>query len=170
MWPTASAIETYISTAKRKALDANLSPLDFGPALAAATRLATAAQKAHQRQSVPSGDLARINLRYARQNRRSSPRPACPTAPWYRHTIYAPGEFTGYAAVVIPGVNEAIDARTRNSPRSSWPFSPGLSTAPQVPWTQCNESELFVKSSHMTKVYASLRTNALLFTDTVHVM
>jgi len=24
--------------------------------------------------------------------------------------VYAPGEFTGYAAVVIPGVNEGIDA------------------------------------------------------------
>jgi N-acetylated-alpha-linked acidic dipeptidase len=34
-----------------------------------------------------------------------------PGRPWYRHTIYAPGELTGYAAVVIPGVNEAIDAR-----------------------------------------------------------
>jgi N-acetylated-alpha-linked acidic dipeptidase len=34
-----------------------------------------------------------------------------PRRPWYRHTIYAPGEYTGYAAVVIPGVNEGIDAK-----------------------------------------------------------
>ena len=34
-----------------------------------------------------------------------------PNRPWYKHTIYAPGEYTGYAAVVIPGVNEAIDAK-----------------------------------------------------------
>jgi N-acetylated-alpha-linked acidic dipeptidase len=33
-----------------------------------------------------------------------------PKRPWFRHAIYAPGEYTGYAAVVIPGVNEAIDA------------------------------------------------------------
>jgi N-acetylated-alpha-linked acidic dipeptidase len=33
-----------------------------------------------------------------------------PNRPWYRHAIYAPGQYTGYAAVVIPGVNEAIDA------------------------------------------------------------
>jgi N-acetylated-alpha-linked acidic dipeptidase len=32
-----------------------------------------------------------------------------PNRPWYRHAIYAPGQYTGYAAVVIPGVNEAID-------------------------------------------------------------
>jgi len=33
-----------------------------------------------------------------------------PNRPWYRHIIYAPGEVTGYSAVEIPGVNEAIDA------------------------------------------------------------
>jgi N-acetylated-alpha-linked acidic dipeptidase len=32
-----------------------------------------------------------------------------PHRPWFRHPIYAPGEYTGYAAVVIPGVNEALD-------------------------------------------------------------
>ncbi len=32
-----------------------------------------------------------------------------PDRPWYKHSIYAPGEHTGYAAVVIPGVNEAIE-------------------------------------------------------------
>jgi N-acetylated-alpha-linked acidic dipeptidase len=34
-----------------------------------------------------------------------------PNRSWYKHTIYAPGEYTGYAAVVIPGVNEAIEAK-----------------------------------------------------------
>ena len=33
-----------------------------------------------------------------------------PDRPWFKHSIYAPGKYTGYAAVVIPGVNEAIDA------------------------------------------------------------
>ncbi len=33
-----------------------------------------------------------------------------PRRPWYKHTIYAPGEYTGYAAVVIPGVSEGIEA------------------------------------------------------------
>ncbi len=40
-----------------------------------------------------------------------------PNRPWYKHTIYAPGEYTGYAAVVIPGVNEAIDAK--DGPRAA---------------------------------------------------
>ncbi len=34
-----------------------------------------------------------------------------PNRPWYHHAIYAPGQYTGYAAVVIPGVNEAIDSK-----------------------------------------------------------
>ena len=34
-----------------------------------------------------------------------------PDRPWFKHAIYAPGEYTGYAAVVIPGVNEAIDKK-----------------------------------------------------------
>ena len=34
-----------------------------------------------------------------------------PNRPWFRHSIYAPGQYTGYAAVVIPGVNEAIDSK-----------------------------------------------------------
>jgi N-acetylated-alpha-linked acidic dipeptidase len=28
---------------------------------------------------------------------------------WYKHTIYAPGTYAGYAAEVLPGVNEALD-------------------------------------------------------------
>jgi N-acetylated-alpha-linked acidic dipeptidase len=34
-----------------------------------------------------------------------------PNRPWFKHAIYAPGQYTGYAAVVIPGINEAIDAK-----------------------------------------------------------
>jgi N-acetylated-alpha-linked acidic dipeptidase len=33
-----------------------------------------------------------------------------PDRPWYRHTIYAPGLYTGYGVKTIPGVREAIDA------------------------------------------------------------
>ena len=40
-----------------------------------------------------------------------------PNRPWYKHTIFAPGEYTGYAAVVIPGVNEAIEAKDANRAR-----------------------------------------------------
>ncbi|HZD95000.1 MAG TPA: transferrin receptor-like dimerization domain-containing protein, partial [Candidatus Sulfotelmatobacter sp.] len=38
-------------------------------------------------------------------------REGLPNRPWFKHLIYAPGQYTGYAAVVIPGVNEAIDTK-----------------------------------------------------------
>ena len=38
-----------------------------------------------------------------------------PDRPWFRHAIYAPGKYTGYAAVVVPGVNEAVNRGDRGT-------------------------------------------------------
>jgi N-acetylated-alpha-linked acidic dipeptidase len=111
----AHAISAYIEAAKHKADDLSLGGLDFAPAEAAAARMGTAAQQVYAAEADPSGDqagdLAKLNLAL-RQTETALLTPAgLPNRPWYRHTIYAPGEYTGYAAVVIPGVNEAIEAR-----------------------------------------------------------
>jgi N-acetylated-alpha-linked acidic dipeptidase len=107
----AREIGSYLDAAKRKTADAGLSSLDFAPALAASARFATAADHVHHLQLAPSGDVAQLNLAL-RQVETALLAPAgLPNRPWYKHTIYAPGEFTGYAAVVIPGVNEAIEAK-----------------------------------------------------------
>ena len=107
----AREITSYIETAKRKAGDAGLGSLDFGPALAAVERLTAAANKAHAAQSAASGDLAKLNHQLREAETAFLSPEGLPNRPWYKHTIYAPGEFTGYSAVVIPGVNEAIDAK-----------------------------------------------------------
>jgi N-acetylated-alpha-linked acidic dipeptidase len=106
----AGAISSYIEAAKRKASDQGLS-LDFSAAQAAAARLSTAAEHAHGLQVAASGDLVRLNLALRQAETDLLSEPGLPNRPWFRHTIYAPGEFTGYAAVVIPGVNEALDAK-----------------------------------------------------------
>jgi N-acetylated-alpha-linked acidic dipeptidase len=107
----ARAISSYIEGAQHKAADIGISSIDFAPIQAAAIRFATAAQNARARQIAATGDLAKLNLAL-RQTETALIAPAgLPNRPWYRHTIFAPGEFTGYAAVVIPGVNEAIDAK-----------------------------------------------------------
>jgi N-acetylated-alpha-linked acidic dipeptidase len=36
--------------------------------------------------------------------------PGLPGRPWYRHRIYAPGRYTGYAVKTLPGVREAVEA------------------------------------------------------------
>jgi N-acetylated-alpha-linked acidic dipeptidase len=107
----ARSIESYISAARRKASDAGVGPLDFAAADAAAGRFAAAAQKAHERQIAAKGDLAKLNEALRQTETALVSEAGLPNRPWYRHVIYAPGEFTGYAAVVIPGVNEALDAK-----------------------------------------------------------
>ena len=104
-------ITEYLDAAKKKADDSKVSGLDFAPALAAAKRFTTAAEAVHKKQlSIPT-DPAAFNAQL-RQVEGDLVSPAgLPKRPWFKHTIYAPGEYTGYAAVVIPGVNEAIDAK-----------------------------------------------------------
>lgn len=34
-----------------------------------------------------------------------------PFRPWYRHSLYAPGRFTGYGAKTLPGIREAVEER-----------------------------------------------------------
>ena len=31
--------------------------------------------------------------------------------PWFKHTLYAPGSYTGYSAVLLPGIREAVERR-----------------------------------------------------------
>jgi N-acetylated-alpha-linked acidic dipeptidase len=107
----ARSISAYIDAAKRRASADRLGTLDFVPVEAAASRLTRAAQKIHSRQISPSGDLAQLNLILRQAETALLSDAGLPNRPWYRHTIYAPGEFTGYDVAVIPGVNEAIDAR-----------------------------------------------------------
>jgi N-acetylated-alpha-linked acidic dipeptidase len=99
----------YLDAAQKRATEQKLT-LDFTAALAAAKRFAAAGTAIRATQAAPPSDPTSLNqsLRAAEE---ALLNPAgLPKRSWYRHTIYAPGEFTGYAAVVIPGVNEAIEA------------------------------------------------------------
>jgi N-acetylated-alpha-linked acidic dipeptidase len=107
----AREITAYIEAAQHKAADAKLAGLDFAPAEAAAQRLTVAAQRAHDQEAAASGDLVKLNNALRGAETALLTDAGLPNRPWYKHTIYAPGEYTGYLAVVIPGVNEAIDAK-----------------------------------------------------------
>ena len=99
----------YLKAAQRRATTQNLK-LDFTAAQSAAQRFAAAGIAVRDTQTNPPADAAALNhaLRAAEQALLNPD--GLPKRPWYKHTIYAPGEYTGYAAVVIPGVNEAIEA------------------------------------------------------------
>jgi N-acetylated-alpha-linked acidic dipeptidase len=87
--------------------------LDFGAVEAEAKRFEAAGAKMLAKQRNPSGETARLNQVLLQTERALLVPEGLPHRPWYRHAIYAPGEYTGYAAVVIPGVNEALDKGDR---------------------------------------------------------
>jgi N-acetylated-alpha-linked acidic dipeptidase len=111
-------IVSYIESAKKKALAEFVDQtVDFADASQAAHHFEQAGAKLLARQENSSSDAAKLN-RALRDAERALLMPeGLPNRPWYRHAIYAPGQYTGYAAVVIPGISEAIDkhdvARTR---------------------------------------------------------
>jgi N-acetylated-alpha-linked acidic dipeptidase len=107
-------IASYVETARRKINDEKLGAVDFNAIQVAISRFGSAAQRIRGLQFVPPANVTKLNFAL-RQAETALITPAgLPNRPWFRHTIYAPGEFTGYAAVVIPGVNEAIDAKNLN--------------------------------------------------------
>jgi len=108
-------IAVYIREATAKAdLRLGKGKLDLAEAEKAATRLATAGAAIMKKQNKLPKDLGRLN-QSLRDAERAFLLPAgLPDRPWFRHAIYAPGRYTGYAAVVIPGVNEAIDRGSRD--------------------------------------------------------
>jgi N-acetylated-alpha-linked acidic dipeptidase len=83
--------------------------LDFNAVTAAARHFQDAGAKILSKQKNPPRDHVRLNQALRSAERALLVPEGLPHRPWFRHAIYAPGEYTGYAAVVIPGVNEALD-------------------------------------------------------------
>ena len=106
-------VSAYLETARRRAeVKLGARALDFTAAMSAARRFQEAGAKLLARQrNVPKdpSKLMRLNHALLETERALLLPDGLPHRPWYRHAIYAPGEYTGYAAAVIPGVNEALD-------------------------------------------------------------
>lgn len=107
----AKEIASYLKTAEQKSKDTFG---DQSPSFAAAQQAAQNMEKAGadmlKAQAGATGDAATINSALINAER-GFVIEGLPGRTWFKHAIYAPGEYTGYAAVVIPGVNEAIDRK-----------------------------------------------------------
>ncbi len=103
-------ISAYLDAARKRA-EAKLGDraIDLNAATAAARHFQEAGAKMLLKQKNPPRDAARLNQVLRSAERALLLPEGLPHRPWFRHAIYAPGEYTGYAAVVIPGVNEALD-------------------------------------------------------------
>ena len=103
-------IAQYLSEAEKRAQNDGMK-LDFGAADAAAKRFTAAAEIMKQKQEHIGDGEGALNAALRQTEEDLLSPQGLPNRPWYKHTVYAPGEYTGYAAVVIPGVNEAVDAK-----------------------------------------------------------
>jgi len=114
-------ILNYIDAAEKRATEQKLN-LDFTAALTAAKRFAAAGTAIRATQAAPPADPTALNQSLRAAEEALLNPVGLPKRSWFKHTIYAPGEFTGYAAVVIPGVSEGIEAA--DSPRAQSQLAP----------------------------------------------
>jgi len=103
-------IVAYVDAAKKRA-DNKFSDhsLDFSGVMNAARRFQDAGARILSKQKNTPRDATQLNQALRGAERALLVSQGLPHRPWFRHAIYAPGEYTGYAAVVIPGINEALD-------------------------------------------------------------
>ena len=64
-----------------------------------------------------SGNTEKINRILYQCEQNLLVREGLPRRPWYRHTIYAPGYYTGYGVKTLPGIREAIEQRNWDEAR-----------------------------------------------------
>jgi N-acetylated-alpha-linked acidic dipeptidase len=93
-------------------------PLDLSKVRAAVAQLAktSAAFDAAYSRAVPklsaatAAKLGPLNQILFQSERDLTLDPGLPGRPWFRHRIYAPGMYTGYAVKTLPGIREAVEA------------------------------------------------------------
>jgi N-acetylated-alpha-linked acidic dipeptidase len=88
--------------------------LDFSPlqnALATLEQATEEFKKLESMNPVPNTNLVSLNkILYQAEQSLMEP-DGLPRRPWYKHTVYAPGLYTGYGVKTLPGVREAIEQR-----------------------------------------------------------
>ena len=92
--------------------------LNFAPLDNAAVRLEDAARgftralaAAEEKSGADTPPWTRINDVLRQVEHRLTPDAGLPGRNWYRHQIYAPGQYTGYGVKTLPSIREAIETR-----------------------------------------------------------
>ena len=92
---------------------AEVPPMDFAPLTAAVAKLKTSADKLASLAS--SADLTvdhnALNEALYKAEQQLLYADGLPRRGWYKHTLYAPGFYTGYGVKTLPGIREAIEQR-----------------------------------------------------------
>ncbi len=61
--------------------------------------------------ALSSASLAEVNKMLIESERKLATSDGLPNRPWFKHQLYAPGFYTGYAAKTVPAVREAIEQK-----------------------------------------------------------
>jgi N-acetylated-alpha-linked acidic dipeptidase len=77
----------------------------------AAARYRKAVDAARPRLASDSATVRAINAKLLQAERLLTDDAGLPKRPWYRHMLYAPGYYTGYAVKTMPGVREAMEQK-----------------------------------------------------------
>jgi N-acetylated-alpha-linked acidic dipeptidase len=91
--------------------------INFAPLENAASALTQAADRYRKalegsRSRLRPDAIRSINQSLIQSERQLTDAAGLPRRPWYRHLLYAPGFYTGYAVKTIPGVREAIEEKS----------------------------------------------------------
>jgi N-acetylated-alpha-linked acidic dipeptidase len=110
----ADPTETYVPPAAEDPVPY----LDFSPVQNALTRLreASSSLDGTLAEGLAAGSISEarkgeINSILQKVEQAMTDEAGLPGRPWFRHTIYAPGFYTGYGVKTLPGVREAIEQR-----------------------------------------------------------
>jgi len=90
--------------------------INFSPLENAASALTQAAERYRQaldaaRPRLTPDAIQALNKGLIQSERQLTDETGLPRRPWYRHLLYAPGYYTGYAVKTMPGVREAIEQK-----------------------------------------------------------
>ena len=95
-------------------LKAEVPYLDFSPLQNALSTLQKSSDslKAFWNKAIESdGDHEKLNKALYQAEQKLIAAEGLPRRNWYRHTLYAPGFYTGYGVKTMPGIREAIEQR-----------------------------------------------------------
>ena len=86
--------------------------IDFSSLLNALATLEKSAQKLEQlKAGADANKIAAINAKIFAAEQSLLLPAGLPRRPWYKHSLYAPGFYTGYGVKTVPGVREAIEQK-----------------------------------------------------------
>ena len=93
--------------------------VDFASILNALMRLEKSAEQVEQiKVNADAQKLASINAKIYAAEQTLLMTKGLPRRPWYKHSLYAPGFYTGYGVKTIPGVREAIEQKDWSETRT----------------------------------------------------